>query len=336
MPAIIIIVGVATMFVFVVCLPPSHHYIESSKVNTFEELVRGTKGVNALNKHLVSKYFSFTVKDLVTFWLYTRNQSQSGYELVPGDPGTLMSSDFNESKPTKIIIHGWLGNSKSLQSICSNLKFEYFKLGNYNVICIDWTWLALDLAYFTARYRCKKIGNYVAELVLMLTKHTSQDTDDIHIIGFSMGAHIAGYAGKRLNGQIHRITDPAKPLFNIKSLNKRLNKNDAKFVDIIHTTSWVLGQHNPIGNIDFYPNGGNTEQPGCEYNNYVHGEVCSHHKAFQLYARSIRSKDEFVSIKCDGWTKFEESKCNDNPDDYTYLGEYANSSLSGSYYLSVF
>lgn len=30
--------------------------------------------------------------------------------------------------------------------------------------------------------------------------------DNIHIIGFSMGAHIAGFAGKRIEGQVQRIT----------------------------------------------------------------------------------------------------------------------------------
>jgi pancreatic triacylglycerol lipase len=66
--------------------------------------------------------------------------------------------------------------------------------------------IALDLPYFTARLRCKEIGNYIGEMVTTITENTSQSNDDIHIIGFSMGAHIAGYAGKRLGGKVHRIT----------------------------------------------------------------------------------------------------------------------------------
>lgn len=83
---------------------------------------------------------------------------------------------------------------------------EYFKLDNYNIICVDWSIVIFDLAYFTARLRCKEVGNYLAELILMLADNTNQKTDNIHIIGFSMGAHIAGYAGKRLDGQLQRIT----------------------------------------------------------------------------------------------------------------------------------
>jgi len=64
--------------------------------------------------------------------------------------------------------------------------------------------------------------------------------------------------------------DPAKPLFSDKKPKERLDKKDAKFVDIVHTTNFILGQHQPIGKIDFYPNGGITQQPGCgfEYSRY--------------------------------------------------------------------
>ncbi len=43
--------------------------------------------------------------------------------------------------------------------------------------------------------------------------------------------------------------------------SKRLSKDDADFVDAIHT-SILLGYVPPIGHADFYPNGGQF-QPGC-------------------------------------------------------------------------
>lgn len=55
----------------------------------------------------------------------------------------------------------------------------------------------------------------------------------------------------------------------------------------------------------------------------MYGEICSHYKAYQFYARSIRSRDEFKSIKCDKWKDYEQSKCEDS-ENYTYMGEYAN------------
>lgn len=55
-------------------------------------------------------------------------------------------------------------------------------------------------------------------------------------------------------------------MFFIGRPKERLDENDAQFVDIIHTTV-LLGQYKQIGNIDFYPNGAEKLQPGCD-NNY--------------------------------------------------------------------
>ena len=69
--------------------------------------------------------------------------------------------------------------------------------------------------------------------------------------GHSLGAHVAGYAGKyfqeRHNGtKLERITgcDPAGPMFQHsadESIRQvRLDRDDAKLVDIIHTNAGEL------------------------------------------------------------------------------------------------
>lgn len=59
--------------------------------------------------------------------------------------------------------------------------------------------------------------------------------------------------------------DPAAPAFTtFVKVNRILNKNDAEFVDVIHTTDF-LGLTNPIRHADFYPNGGVSPQPGCSF-----------------------------------------------------------------------
>lgn len=61
--------------------------------------------------------------------------------------------------------------------------------------------------------------------------------------------------------------DPAEPHFSKTDPIVRLDPTDADFVDVIHTDagpflSGGLGIFEPIGHVDFYPNGG-IEQPGC-------------------------------------------------------------------------
>lgn len=67
------------------------------------------------------------------------------------------------------------------------------------------------------------------------------NASDFHIIGHSLGAHIAGYAGEAIItrglGKLGRISglDPAEPLFQRMPEFVRLDPGDAEFVDVIHT-----------------------------------------------------------------------------------------------------
>lgn len=60
--------------------------------------------------------------------------------------------------------------------------------------------------------------------------------------------------------------DPAFPGFDLLTpiTGGRLSKGDADFVDVIHTCGGALGLLDPVGDADFYPNGGTPMQPGCD------------------------------------------------------------------------
>ena len=113
-----------------------------------------------------------------------------------------------------------------------------------------------------------QVGGYLAEFLEFLQMKGNLSLNDVHILGHSLGAHVAGFAGANLSEMIGRITgmDPARPGFEtprFKDSKDRLDASDAKFVDVIHTCAGTIGFSKPIGHADFYPNEGTFRQPGC-------------------------------------------------------------------------
>lgn len=91
------------------------------------------------------------------------------------------------------------------------------------------------------------------EHVTNATINNARDGSDVinwgplHLIGHSLGAHICGFAAKELKKRqnrwtVSRITglDPAQPCFRKADASLHLHKNDAPFVDVIHTNGQLL------------------------------------------------------------------------------------------------
>lgn len=62
--------------------------------------------------------------------------------------------------------------------------------------------------------------------------------------------------------------DPAGPTFEHADDQNTLSRDDAQFVDVLHTNTRgspdrSIGIQRQVGHIDIYPNGG-TFQPGCD------------------------------------------------------------------------
>lgn len=82
---------------------------------------------------------------------------------------------------------------------------------------------------------------------------------------FDTGAHVTNYIAIALRPyKLPRITglDPAFPGFTTPDPDKKLDKTDAQFVDVIHTNAFMQGKVEESGHVDFYLNGG-VIQPGC-------------------------------------------------------------------------
>ncbi|RXG54816.1 Pancreatic triacylglycerol lipase [Armadillidium vulgare] len=207
------------------------------------------------------------------FFLFTRDyQSGLKYEILdPLNITSIQNSHFAARK-TYILVHGFLGDG--LEEWIIDLKDKLLSKKDCNVISVDWPagyrWFLPS--YLSAVGKVPYVGNDTALLIEMLMKYKGLLLPDIHSIGHSLGAHIAGFSAKPFLGRVGKISglDPAGPYFRELNSSKRLDKTDAFYVDVIHTNAcndslyWMdcFGLNENIGHSDFYPNGG-EHQPAC-------------------------------------------------------------------------
>ncbi|CAG0893710.1 unnamed protein product [Darwinula stevensoni] len=202
---------------------------------------------------------------------------------------------------------------------------------------------------------------------------TGSDMQRVHVLGFSLGAHVAGYAGSALQGtgyRLGRITglDPAGPQFQGTEPIVRLDPGDAVFVDVIHTDangecesdSFFLfvpcevndlsvaayGMEQRMGHVDFYPNGG-RDMSGCVSpggGDIVDKLGCDHFRALRYLTESLNSGCPFLAFRCDSWEKFLRGECyscggggcvrlGNSWEDWRGKAEMANTGSGGAFFL---
>ncbi|KAI1286508.1 Pancreatic lipase-related protein 2 [Halotydeus destructor] len=286
------------------------------------------------------------------------------YEKESEEPHWLDYTKWIESipsltfEPDKIVFitHGF---QEEIWPMFDDLKNSILNLDRHVVITVDWqngassgmvSWQS-D-AYERACVNTMIVGREVALVGYLLVSTGIITKDKIHLIGQGLGAHVMHFAGEyfkilmdrdvekfggpRRQGRVGRITgldpmardfqgfgNPSKPPY--------LNREDADFVDIIHTSTVSengfgddlaksrYGMSVASGHVDFYPNGG-QEQPYCggEYK-------CSHRRALQYFIKSLDgdadTRNMFMAYYAENYK--------------AYLADHRPSSFSGSFSGSV-
>lgn len=134
----------------------------------------------------------FDAKTETHFYLYTR-RTPKHQEILLNDLGSLRDSFFDDNKETVLIIHGYTNDYTS--PVNRKLTKAYLITRDVNVIVVDWgagcrKWTPYN---FAAR-RTAEVGEIVAEFLHFI--HNFMLNSKITIVGHSLGAHAAGFAGK--------------------------------------------------------------------------------------------------------------------------------------------
>ncbi|UXI18070.1 nose resistant to fluoxetine protein 6-like [Sarcoptes scabiei] len=267
----------------------------------------------------------------VLFYLRTRS-NPSTPELIPYSNNSefFISKYFHRKSDLKFIIHGYLESSD--ENWINEMSSALLNRGDWNVIAVDWM-LGASPPYTQAVANTRLVGSIIAHFIQTIQKTYAENfsVDKIHLIGHSLGAHVAGYTGELLK-DLGRITglDPAEPYFQHTDPIVRLDPTDARFVDVIHSDvasiiAGGFGMSQACGHVDFYPNGG-LEQPGCKQTsiknvldqinkerNFFDGIRrfigCNHARSFLIYIEAINSECPFMAFPCHNYEDFIKGKC---------------------------
>lgn len=127
----------------------------------------------------------------IRFELYTPKNPKQAQILQLNNQTSLKQSNFNPQNPTRVLLHGWKGNGL----LGKRFADAYFDGNRHNVNFISVVWNVRGsgiLNYFTSRLRCPAMGEHLAKFIDFLAETGGISLGSVTLIGFSLGAHIAG------------------------------------------------------------------------------------------------------------------------------------------------
>nr|UPN66604.1 pancreatic triacylglycerol lipase 2 [Colaphellus bowringi] len=274
------------------------------------------------------------------FELYTRSNPFDPQILLLDNETSISSSNINFSNPTVFFFHGFLESSRSDNAI--QIRDKHLLRWDINIILVNNERLLAGPFYLIAAKNCLPIGKYVARFIDFLVSLGLQ-LDNLQIVGMSLGGQIAGLTGKHItSGKVARITglDPAGPYFSSLSSNEKISKDDATFVDIVHTNAGVNGIAEKVGTLDIWVNGG-TWQPACTFLRIIDrvpGSLaelafCNHYQAYRMYVMSLIDPRIYEITECSSYKDYENGLCDSN--NKTVMGYDIDMTLTGDFYIKT-
>ncbi|KAK4877912.1 hypothetical protein RN001_010418 [Aquatica leii] len=254
--------------------------------------------------------------------------------------GTTNLDQLDPALPTYIIVHGWHQDSTNPGLL--QMKNAYLSLAPANVVIFNWAPDSLTINYFGAAAAVLPAGKVLGHKIATLSSTLKINIKITKLIGFSLGAHVAGVAGKIFKyvtkTQLEHIVGLEAPIVGFVINTNRLNIHDAKFVLAFHTS--IFGKIENYGHVDVYFNynllGWGLFQPNCPANPGLNVPAvfnngwCNHVRSVAYWIESI-TNNHFWAVRCNCWFK-QWNLCKDSG---VLIGHGMNSTLRGAFCLKT-
>jgi len=291
-----------------------------------------------------------TVEDQLNsmrLWVWTDRVPYGDYNNPGGEELALgaRSCCFNPAKKTLLFIHGFQGDKRgSGQTMAMDALRRRNAFNNYNHIAVDWHQLAASQGatmYDIPAGNTERAGKRAAEMLLAMLGPGVPGFDNIHVVGHSLGSHVAGNMCREIETRIGRkckhltLLDPAAPKFVQDTLSDiAVKKSDAEYVEAIVTNGALNRPYMARGyaanarpdeyHAAWYFNGGSV-QPGCDsaFMDSITSVVgldqqCNHPRSTVYYAEAMLNPGAFRGFRCTmeagifGWIGWSDHGCLDS------------------------
>ncbi|GIY72448.1 inactive pancreatic lipase-related protein 1 [Caerostris extrusa] len=279
----------------ILCLLLMERFLASDMDNFTEPVLNGLRVLEHRAIRYASNFappgFLKSRHKLARFLIFTSELSSQGKRLDLKEPRSFLY--FNPRLDTKVIIHGFLDKVK-IADWMHHMKDEFLMLDNFNVIVVDWSF-GNFIPYSKAAANTELVGEEISVLLKKLMDEYGAKPEKFHLIGHSLGSHVAGYVGESIKG-LKRITglDPATYLFSTASqepswigVTQRLWMS---FIQMVEESEWALLEKGVVEG--------------------VRNVICSHMRAPLLFTDTINVRScPMIAYRCTDWGAFSRGEC---------------------------